>query len=139
MLNRLQHIVLGFGVCALFALGCNNGNKISTAPAPANNHEDHAGHDHGDDAAHDHADHDHGVQAASGDSDVAKAMASLPAEDRAAAEKQKTCPVGDEPLGGMGTPVKVSVNGRDVFLCCEGCRDVLLGDPDKFLAKLPQE
>ena len=51
--------------------------------------DDHAGHDHGD-AAHEHAEHDHGEHAHGGESDVGKALASLSAEDRAAAEKQKT-------------------------------------------------
>jgi Cu(I)/Ag(I) efflux system membrane fusion protein len=39
----------------------------------------------------------------------------------------------------MGTPPKVDVNGRTVFLCCEGCRARLLADPEKYLAKLPAE
>lgn len=56
--------------------------------------------------------------------------------DKALVEKQKLCIVANEPLGSMGTPVKVNVKGRDVFLCCEHCRESLLKDPDKFLAKL---
>jgi hypothetical protein len=36
----------------------------------------------------------------------------------------------------MGTPIKVTVEGRDVYLYCEGCRDQLEANPDKFLAKL---
>ena len=42
----------------------------------------------------------------------------LGAANRAAAEKQKTCPVTDALLGSMGTPVKVTVKGRTVFLLC---------------------
>ena len=56
--------------------------------------------------------------------------------DKALIEKQKLCLVANEPLGSMGTPIKVSVKGRDVFLCCEGCREAVLADPDKYLAKL---
>jgi hypothetical protein len=67
---------------------------------------------------------------------VAEAFASLSQEDRAAAEKQKICPVSDEPLGSMGTPIKVTVKGRDVFLCCVGCTKPIEEDPDKYLAKL---
>lgn len=70
------------------------------------------------------------------DPEVAKALSQLSPEDRAAAEKQKVCPVTDEPLGSMGKPVKVTVKDRDVYLCCEGCRETIEGDPDKFLAKL---
>jgi YHS domain-containing protein len=56
--------------------------------------------------------------------------------DRAAALAQKVCPVSDAKLGEMGTPFKVTVKGRDVFLCCQNCKDDLLKDPDKYLAKL---
>lgn len=67
---------------------------------------------------------------------VSKAMSQLSAKDRAAAEKQKNCPVTGEPLGSMGKPIKVTVKERDVYLCCEGCRETIEGDPEKFLAKL---
>ncbi len=60
----------------------------------------------------------------------------LSAEDQALADKQKNCPVGGEPLGSMGTPVKVMVGERAVFLCCEGCREAIQSDPEKYLAKL---
>jgi Cu(I)/Ag(I) efflux system membrane fusion protein len=56
--------------------------------------------------------------------------------DRAAALAQKVCPVSDEKLGEMGTPFKVTVKGRDVFLCCPNCKEDLLKDPDKYFAKL---
>ena len=39
----------------------------------------------------------------------------------------------------MGTPIKVDVNGRPVFICCEGCRESLLAEPAKYLAKLSKE
>ncbi|MDA1054706.1 MAG: hypothetical protein O3C40_30125 [Planctomycetota bacterium] len=132
--TRLYCAVMGYAACTLFALGCSNTSTAPVASPPPTSHADEAEHDHGGDAAHDHGD-----QAASGDSNVAKGLASLSAVDRAAAEKQKTCPVSDEPLGGMGTPIKVTINGRDVFVCCDGCTDTLKADPDKFLAKLPQE
>jgi YHS domain-containing protein len=69
-------------------------------------------------------------------SDVTDAMAALSETDRAAALAQKVCPVSGETLGGMGTPIKVTVKGRDVFLCCEGCREKLEANPDEYLAKL---
>jgi hypothetical protein len=78
-----------------------------------------------------------GMAAGPGATDeVAAALAELSDEDRALAEKQKICLVSDEPLGSMGTPIKVTVNGRDVFLCCAGCKKPLEDDPDKYLAKL---
>jgi hypothetical protein len=70
------------------------------------------------------------------DSNATDAMAGLNEADRAAATAQKICPVSDEPLGSMGTPIKVTIEGRDVFLCCEGCRDQIVAEPQKFLAKL---
>jgi hypothetical protein len=68
--------------------------------------------------------------------EVTAAFASLSEADRTAALAQKICPVSDEPLGTMGTPLKVTVEGRDVFLCCEGCKKALEEDPQKYLAKL---
>ena len=62
--------------------------------------------------------------------------ATLSAEDQVLADKQKVCPVGGEPLGSMGTPVKMMVGDRAVFLCCEGCRGAVESDPAKYLAKL---
>jgi hypothetical protein len=38
----------------------------------------------------------------------------------------------------MGPPVKVAVQGRDVYICCTGCTDILKEEPDKYLAKLPK-
>ncbi len=83
-----------------------------------------------------HEGHDHGE--VDGDPAHAEALAALSPEDRALAEKQKVCPVMGSPLGSMGTPVKVTVEGRDVFLCCEGCRPAIEADPKKFLANLPE-
>lgn len=60
----------------------------------------------------------------------------LSADDKAAAEKQGICPVTGEKLFGHGTPVKVTVKDRAVFLCCQPCEEALKGDPDKYLAKL---
>jgi len=74
--------------------------------------------------------------AATDSDEVTAAFASLSEADRAAALAQKICPVSDEPLGSMGAPLKVTVEGRDVFLCCEGCKKALEEDPQKYLAKL---
>jgi hypothetical protein len=39
-------------------------------------------------------------------------------------------------LGSMGTPKKVDVNGTPIFICCDGCREGLLEEPEKYLVKL---
>lgn len=58
-------------------------------------------------------------------------------EDGKLIARQKLCPVTDEPLGSMGTPVKLVVDGRPVFICCKGCEKAIRSDPKKFLSKLP--
>ncbi|RLS56929.1 MAG: hypothetical protein DWH91_05550 [Planctomycetota bacterium] len=58
-------------------------------------------------------------------------------EDRQLIAQQKVCPVGGTPLGDHGEPLKVMVGNRAVFICCEGCRQPLLDDPEKHLATLP--
>ena len=72
------------------------------------------------------------------DTKVNEAMAELWPEDRAKAETQKMCPVSNEPLGSMGTPIKVTIEGRDVFVCCEGCVDELKKNFAKYEGKLPE-
>ncbi len=64
------------------------------------------------------------------------ALAELSPEDRALAEKQKICPVSGEPLGSMGKPYKVTVEGQNVLLCCQGCEEEIKKDPQKYLAKI---
>lgn len=70
--------------------------------------------------------------------EINEALAKLSPDDRALAEKQKTCPVTDEPLGSMGTPIKVTVEGREAFVCCEGCVDELKNNFAKYEEKLPE-
>jgi YHS domain-containing protein len=73
---------------------------------------------------------------AKGAAAVPEGFEKLSDADRAAALAQKFCPVSGEKLGEMGTPIKVTVKGRDVFLCCPSCKEDLEKDPDKYLAKL---
>jgi Cu(I)/Ag(I) efflux system membrane fusion protein len=69
---------------------------------------------------------------------VAAALASLSPEDRRQAESQEICPVTEMRLGSMGTPLKVDVRGTPIFICCGGCRQNLLAEPDRYLAKLAE-
>jgi hypothetical protein len=64
------------------------------------------------------------------------ALAKLSKEDRAFAEQQMSCPVSNGRLGSMGTPPKVTVQGKSVFLCCKGCQKQALADPKGTLAKV---
>lgn len=67
---------------------------------------------------------------------MAEGLAKLSPTDRASAEKQHFCPVSGKMLGTMGAPIKVTVEGREVWLCCSACEDPLRADPDKYLGKL---
>jgi membrane fusion protein, copper/silver efflux system len=64
----------------------------------------------------------------------------LSAEDKQLAAKQKICPVMGGDLGdtSMGGPVKLVVDGRVVFVCCEGCEKPLRQKTALYLSKLPK-
>ncbi len=72
--------------------------------------------------------------------EIKKSFAPLSKEDRALAEKQVICPVTEVRLGtkGMGTPIRVDLDGTPIMICCEGCRRGLLKDPAKHLEILKQ-
>jgi Cu(I)/Ag(I) efflux system membrane fusion protein len=79
------------------------------------------------------------VQPAAGMSAKVRASLNLlDPEDRKLAEAQRLCPVTGEPLGSMGKPIKLSVKGETVFVCCKGCPEDALADPDKTLAKVKE-
>ena len=83
-----------------------------------------------------HASHEGHEQAGAAPASIPKGLAELSAADRAAAEKQRVCPVSGDVLGAMDKPYKVSVKGQTVFLCCPACEKPLLKNPDKYLAKM---
>jgi hypothetical protein len=92
------------------------------------------GHDHGKDG-HAHAGH-HGEAS---EADIKAAREKLSAEDRALVEAQEWCAVMPEDrLGCMGAPVKITIKGQTVLLCCKGCEKDALADPDKTLAKVEE-
>lgn len=69
--------------------------------------------------------------------EVKAALAKLSPDDRRLAEAQVLCPVMEKNyLGSMGKPFKVLVKGQPVFLCCEGCDEKALANPDQTLAKV---
>lgn len=129
----MRRFGLTFGILALavFAFGlsgCGSGKKSDEAGADKSN------------AEHEHDEHGSDGQNAKTDMDKMKeGLAKLSPEDAASAEKQHFCPVSGKMLGTMGPPKKVDVKGQTVWICCGGCEDKLLGDPDKYLAKLNKE
>ena len=60
-----------------------------------------------------------------------RAEPSKPAET----PKPEICPVRGRPLGSMGPPVRVELNGQTVWLCCDGCEAALRMNPEKYLTK----
>jgi YHS domain-containing protein len=50
--------------------------------------------------------------------------------------KQLVCPVSDEHLGSMGTPLKVTAEGQTFYICCKGCNKDVKDDPAAVVAKL---
>lgn len=66
--------------------------------------------------------------------EIRLALKPLSEADRALAVAQVICPVTEVRLGsmGMGTPIKLDIEGRTVFICCEGCRDGWVNEPDRY-------
>ncbi len=71
--------------------------------------------------------------------DEMSGIAKLPVADQKAALEQEICPVSEEKLGSMGVPIKVAVDGQEVFVCCEGCVDMVKENPGEHLAKLKKD
>jgi len=120
LLSGLATLALAVGLS-----GCAGANKGNAKPdnAKQDSHAEegsHAGHD-------------------QGGGKYAEELAKLSPADRAAAEKQKICPVSKQPLGSMGVPYKLEVKGRTVFLCCQGCEGEIKSDPDKYFAELDKK
>jgi hypothetical protein len=80
------------------------------------------------------------AKAADAESDeIAAELAKLSPEDRKLAEAQKWCAISsNERLGEMGPPIKITLKGQPVFLCCEGCQKKAEANPDKTLAKVEE-
>ncbi len=127
-------VALSLGLFSLALSGCGASaeSESTTPPATAEGSGGHGDHDHG---AHDHGkvDKDDGMT----DMEKMKAeLAKLSPEDAASALKQHICPVSGDMLGTTGAPIKVDIEGKQVWICCEDCRDQLLDSPEEFLAKL---
>ncbi len=67
---------------------------------------------------------------------VRAGLGKLTAEARKRAIAQRMCPVQEKPLGLMGKPYELSVNGTKMFLCCQACEDDARADPKGMLKKI---
>jgi YHS domain-containing protein len=122
--------------------GCGGGSQQPSTSeiggAKQSEPAEHGEHEHGSQSTqqeahpgHEEADHQHEHGAADHD-----ALSKLSDADRALTFSQKSCPVSEEVLGSMGTPLKVTAKGETFFLCCKDCQKKLDADPDKYLAVL---
>ena len=76
------------------------------------------------------------VAVAAPDEEDIKNIEQLPEADRKLALAQGACPVTGAALGSMGVPVKITLRGQSVFLCCKGCIGKAKRSPDEMLKKL---
>ncbi len=66
-------------------------------------------------------------------------LSELGPEDRKLAAAQEFCAVqSGVRLGAMGTPVKITVKGQPVLLCCKACETHAQSNPDQTLAKVEE-
>ena len=65
-------------------------------------------------------------------------VAALTKADQSGVARQKVCPVMGTKLGAHGTPVKVLIDGRPVYLCCKRCLGKVQKDPELYLRKAAQ-
>ena len=52
---------------------------------------------------------------------------------------QHTCPVTGEKLGSMGPPIPVTVEGKTIQVCCDGCVAAVEKNPEKYLKVVEDE
>ncbi len=67
-----------------------------------------------------------------------KNIGQLPEADRKLALAQRICPITSASLGSMGVPIKVTLRGQTVFLCCKGCVGKARKAPEETLQKIVQ-
>jgi hypothetical protein len=78
------------------------------------------------------------VATAAPEAEDLKNIEQLPEADRKLAIAQRICPVTGAALGSMGVPVKITLRGQTVFLCCKGCMGKAKRSPDEMLKKLAE-
>ena len=79
---------------------------------------------------------DHKLDAVKVEKDISNTMAKLTHEDRKLAEAQRFCPMmAYGRLGAMGTPIKLEIDGKPVFVCCKACVDGAVKGGKETLAK----
>ncbi|MDB5306816.1 MAG: putative Co/Zn/Cd efflux system rane fusion protein [Gemmataceae bacterium] len=72
------------------------------------------------------------------DAKVTAALAKLAPDDRTLAESQVWCPVQRDRLGIMGTPEKLALGGKILFVCCPVCRPTAEADPAEMFTRVEE-
>jgi len=67
---------------------------------------------------------------------VVSGLNKLAPDDRKRAVAQRMCPVQEKPLGLMGKPVELVLDGKPVFLCCASCEDDARAESKETLKKV---
>lgn len=116
----LMRTMLGVMCLTLAAtIGCSDGSVPSPSPSPTPAAPASAGTESQEDPK------------------IEAALNELSEEDRTLAKAQKFCAVAEKGrLGSMGKPVKIMIEGQPVFLCCDGCEEDALKNPQETLAKV---
>jgi Cu(I)/Ag(I) efflux system membrane fusion protein len=71
------------------------------------------------------------------DAKITANLAGLSPADRELAESQYFCPIlKTSRIGSMGPPVKLTLAGETVFLCCSGCKAQATEEPEKTAARV---
>jgi hypothetical protein len=77
-----------------------------------------------------------GAASATEEAEIKENLGKLAAADRTLSELQRKCPITNNRLGSMGVPVKVMLDGKPVFLCCDGCQEEAEKDAKGTLEKV---
>jgi YHS domain-containing protein len=56
-------------------------------------------------------------------------------KEKAPDASAQLCPVSGEKLGSMGDPYVFEYEGKQIKLCCDGCKEDFLKEPAKYLAE----
>lgn len=67
---------------------------------------------------------------------VRAGLEKLAPDDRKRAIAQRLCPVQEKPLGLMGKPIEINIDGKAVFLCCASCEEDAKAAPKEMLKKI---
>ena len=135
MIGSVRNLVF-VGLTVLGLAGCGGSEPVSPPDVATSNaalHDDHAGHDHAEASKPDQAAPAKIVLTDEEKSEIAKLTDKA---DQDAAIAQAVCPISGENLGSMGVPIKMTADGKNAYLCCNGCKKSFEKDPAAALAKL---